>query len=256
MPRRNPGCKQLVRVKTRVLSLARRLVAHAGFDLVRLDPEHVPELRRPFLLEQRSIDVLVDVGANDGTISRRARASGFAGRIVAFEPAAGPFATLASVAESDPLMDAWQLALSSSTGEAVLHIAANTSSSSLLEMGQRHLDAAPKSGYIDEEHVSTARLDDVLRQVIDDGSRVYLKIDVQGAEFDVLAGAEELLRVTEVVDCELSLVPLYVGGARWSEVVEHLIARGYGLRWLEPVLYDETTGELLQVDGLFVRTVA
>ena len=245
----------MILLKAWAVSLARRLVAHAGFDLVKLDPEHVPELRRPFLLANRSIDVLVDVGANDGTFSRRARASGFAGRIIAFEPAAAPFAVLAGVAEADGLMEARKLALASSSGEALLKIAANTSSSSLLEMEQRHAQAAPESTYVGQERVVSARLDDVLGPVLGDGSRLYLKIDVQGAELDVLVGAEETLRIAEVVDCELSLVPLYVGGARWTEVVEFLGVRGFGLLWIEPVLRDPTTNELLQLDGLFVRTL-
>ena len=131
-----------------------------------------------------------------------------------------------------------------------------TSSSSLFEIGPRHLSAAPESGYVGEESVTTARLDEVLAGLIDDHPRVYLKIDVQGGELDVLAGAEEVVRLAEVVDCELSLVPLYVGGAVWADVVEHLAARGFGLLWVEPVLRDPTTNELLQIDGLFVRTVA
>jgi FkbM family methyltransferase len=246
--------RRAVLLKTHTLSLLRRVVAQGGFDLVKHDPELIPELRRPYLLRERSIDVLVDVGANDGTFSRQARASGFSGRIAAFEPAAEPFAALARAAQDDPLLDAWQLALASSEGEAVLNISANTSSSSLLELGPRHLLAAPESRYLGEQAVRTARLDDILERVIGDRSRVYLKLDVQGAELDVLAGAEELLRIAEVVDCELSLAPLYVDGARWTDVVEYLDARGFGLLWLDPVLRDPATNELLQMDGLFVRT--
>jgi FkbM family methyltransferase len=244
-----------VQFKARAMCLARRAVAFVGFDLVKMDPEFLPELRRPFLLRERSIDLLIDVGANDGSFSRQVRASGFSGRIAAFEPAAGPYAALARVAASDQLMDTWQLALASNTGEAMLRIAANTSSSSLFDMAQRHLQVAPESVYVGEESVSTARLDDVLAGKIDDGSRVYLKIDVQGGELDVLAGAEEVLQRAEIVDCELSLVPLYDRGALWVEVVEYLTARGFGLRWLEPVLRDPSTNELLQMDGIFVRAV-
>ena len=246
---------RVILLKAWVVSLARRLVAHAGFDLVKLDPEHAPELRRPFLLANRSIDVLVDVGANDGTFSRRARASGFSGRIIAFEPAAAPFAVLAGVAEADGLMEARKLALSSSSGEALLKIAANTSSSSLLEMEQRHAQAAPESIFVGQERVVSARLDDVLGPVIGDGSRLYLKIDVQGAELDVLVGAEETLRIAEVVDCELSLCrstsAAEVDRGWWSTWARE----GFGLLWIEPVLRDPTTNELLQLDGLFVRTL-
>ena len=83
--------------------------------------------------------------------------------------------------------------------------------------------------------------------------RVWLKLDVQGSELSVLRGAERTLERVEVVETELSLVELYEGQALLPDVYAHLTQRGFGIWFLEPVFRDSSSGELLQLDGLFAR---
>ncbi len=47
--------------------------------------------------------------------------------------------------------------------------------------------------------------------VIDVGAAIYLKIDTQGYESEVLKGAERALAQIDTVELEMSLVPLYKG---------------------------------------------
>ena len=56
-----------------------------------------------------------------------------------------------------------------------------------------------------------------------------------------------------VVECELSLVELYGGQALMGELVQWLGGMGFALWGLRPGLADGVRGQLLQVDGLFVR---
>ena len=83
---------------------------------------------------------------------------------------------------------------------------------------------------------------------------LYLKLDVQGFELEVLHGAEEVLPQVLVVESELSLAHLYENGATLVDVVGHLDARGFELVSLEPAFVDERDGRLLQVDGIFTRS--
>ena len=55
------------------------------------------------------------------------------------------------------------------------------------------------------------------------------------------------------IQVEMSLVPLYEGETRLVELVSFLEERGYQLMSLVPVIDDPSTGQLLQVDGLFFR---
>lgn len=83
--------------------------------------------------------------------------------------------------------------------------------------------------------VATTRLDDV-----PEASRCdYLKIDVQGAELDVLRGGERLLRDVLVIQVELEFLPLYGGQATFSDVEPWLRERGFLLHTI-PLLSGRT----------------
>jgi hypothetical protein len=61
---------------------------------------------------------------------------------------------------------------------------------------------------------------------------INLKLDTQGSELSILRGAERVLLSAELVETELSLVPLYRGGP-FNEVIEFLDERGFGLISIE-----------------------
>ena len=120
-------------------------------------------------------------------------------------------------------------------------------------MTRRHELSAPDSAYVGVEHIEARRLDSLAPELLGDASRVLLKLDVQGAELRALSGAEASLRRILVVEMELSLVPLYEGGALMREALDRLDAAGYDLVGLEPGFSDPSSGRLLQADGLFAR---
>ena len=256
MPR-NGSSSLPLRVKIGAVSLARRVVARGGFDLVKLDPEHVPELRRPFLLRERSIDLLVDVGANDGTFSRRARAAGLLGPDRRIRTRGRPFLHACDGGGAGPSHGCVAVGARVGFGRG----GAEDRGQYVEQLSFRNR-AAPFARSARVRATSVRRASPPLDSTMFSwGSSTIILASTSRStcrerELDVLAGAENVLRLAEVVDCELSLVPLYVGGAIWTDVVEHLAARGFGLLWVEPVLRDPTTNELLQMDGLFVRTEA
>lgn len=80
----------------------------------------------------------------------------------------------------------------------------------------------------------------------------FLKLDVQGAELDVLQGATSTLSGIEVILAELSLVEFNVGAPLFDEVVSSMKDLGF-------LLFDffaldrHSSGALMQVDAFFVR---
>jgi FkbM family methyltransferase len=211
------------------------------------------DYRRVRLLASREVDLVLDVGANIGQYALRTRSAGYRGRIVSFEPLSSAFAELSARAAADITWDCRNQALGSSVGRAVLHVARNSYSSSLLEIDDRHLESAPDSRYVRTETVSVVVLDSVWDEVVRDAERPYLKLDVQGFELEALRGAERSLAKVAGVEAELSLALLYEGAPTYREVIEHLEAAGFRLAGLEPEFFDPETAELLQAQGIFVR---
>jgi FkbM family methyltransferase len=228
-----------------------------GYELHPYDPEPVPaqeDQLRARLLTSEGIDLLLDVGANEGQYGMRMRRAGFQGRIVSFEPLSEAFDGLRRRASADPRWETRRLALSDTDGTAQIHVAGNSTSSSLLEMGERHLASAPESAYVGQETIETARLDSLWDELARNGERAFLKLDVQGFELHVLSGAERALGELGGVQAELALAHLYEGDSPWREVVDHLAARGFELAGVEPGFTDLRSGRMLQFDGLFLRS--
>jgi FkbM family methyltransferase len=95
------------------------------------------------------------------------------------------------------------------------------------------------------------RLDDVVAAV---GGRKFqlLKIDVQGAELDVLDGAPTTLADVEVLFLELSLVEYNKGAPLIADMIAALKALDFFLSDIYPMVRNRS-GSLLQVDAVFLR---
>jgi len=245
------------RLRERSAEAIQRGLRRLGYELHPYEPGPAPyedDVRRARLLRSEGIDLVLDVGANAGQFARRLRAAGFNERIVSFEPLSEAFAELSRQAQGDPAWETRRLALSDRDGDAEIHVAGNSWSSSLLEMGARHLASAPESAYVGEETVPTARLDALWDELVPEGARPFLKLDVQGFEMNVLLGAEASLGRLRGLQLELALTEgLYEGDRLWWEVVDHLAKRSFVLAGVEPGFEDPASGRMLQFDGLFLR---
>lgn len=205
-------------------------------------------------LHQFDIDLILDVGANQGQFAAEMRQGGYTGRIVSFEPLSQAHGKLAQACAGDALWEAYpRCALGDRAGEAEINIAGNSQSSSILPMLETHRSAAPESAYQGKELVPVKTLDAVAGKYLQDARAAFLKIDTQGFEWHVLDGARETLPHIKGVLVELSLVPLYEGQHLWREVIDRLEAAGFTLWAFKPGFSDPVSGRSLQVDGIFYR---
>lgn len=206
------------------------------------------------MLAWHGVTVVLDVGANVGQFGKELRLTGFAGRIVSFEPLSSAHARLLKTAKADPnWMVAPPMAMGTFDGFADINIAGDSVSSSVLGMLDAHLAAAPDSRYVGTERVLMRRLDTIAREYLRDGDVPFLKIDVQGSESQVLEGARELLSRVIGLHLELALVPCYSEQHCFGQVSSTLETSGFSLWRLSPGTSDEHTGRQLQVDAAFFR---
>lgn len=221
---------------------------HVDFETVK---EHLPS--RKELLDYAQVNLVLDVGANIGQYAKSLREQGYKGRMISFEPLEAEFTELQEQTEADAEWTCKNLALGAYDGVCEIHVAGNSYSSSILPMLERHLENAPESEYIGKQTVPIARLDTLRPEILQEDDRVYLKIDVQGFESEVLKGATKFLKNVVCIEMELSVVPLYKDQELFLSMIKYLQRVGFDLVWIERGFSDQTTGEVLQFDGIFIR---
>lgn len=239
-------------------NLTKRSVKRAlhamGIEAHRFHPSTSPLARLMAAMRSFDIDLVIDIGANEGQFAKELRAGGYSGRIVSFEPLAAAHQRALELSKNDA---SWQVhprcALGDRMGEIELNVSGNSVSSSVLPMLASHSDAAPESVYRGHETVSLITLDSVAPAYLDGAQAPFLKIDTQGYEWQVLDGALATMPMVKGVQMELSLVPLYEGQHLWRECIERLESEGFVLWALDSVFVDAANGRNLQWDGLFFR---
>jgi FkbM family methyltransferase len=238
-------------IKKTIKKLSRSL----GVDLKRYNVQTSEAAKMQRLLAYNNIDLVFDVGANIGQYAKLLRELGYSGRIVSFEPLSSAYSQLKAVSEKDPLWEiAPQAAIGNQEGEIIINIAGNSQSSSALPMLDAHLESAPESAYSGSETVKLSRLDTIAKDYIKSETKsIFLKIDVQGLEKQVIEGATAILPLVKGIKLELSLVPLYEGQVLFKEMIDIIEKLGYELYGIEPGFTAEKTGRMLQMDGIFFK---
>jgi FkbM family methyltransferase len=238
-----------VAMKDRIQGLAHRAGVHLASRSVRNDPN----LRRQRILDWLEVDLLLDVGANIGQYASLIRQSGYVGRIVSFEPQENAYRELSAAAESDPNWTARHLGLGIRSGQATINSSAISGASSILRMTQRHLDIVPQSKYVGTETIRLERLDDAAEEFLTSGTRIGLKMDVQGYELEVLRGGSNVLQNSVFVESEMALGEIYKDGACFDQLVTLFYDAGLRMASFQPEHVDPQTGATTWGDGIFVR---
>ena len=226
----------------------------AGIEVHRFSPQASPLARMTKGFRNFDIDLVIDIGANEGQFAQEIRAGGYAGRIISVEPMLAAHERLMRESQSD---GNWHVhprcAVGCEVGEIQLNIAGNSVSSSVLPMLAAHSNAAPESIYLGKETVPLTTLDLILPNYLEQARAPFLKIDTQGYEWQVLDGANAVLPKVRGIMMEISFLPLYEGQLLWRECVDRIQADGFTLWALEPVFVDPANGRTLQMDALFFR---
>jgi FkbM family methyltransferase len=225
-----------------------------GYDVVKTDNfvKYAPA-RRMKLMSLLDINLLFDVGANIGQYGIQMRELGYKGRMISFEPLSSAFNELEQASKHDPNWIIANKGLGDNDCQMDINISGNSYSSSLLEMKDAHVNAEPNSKYIGKETITINKLDTILSEYFKKDDRFFLKLDTQGFEKHVIEGAQESLDKIMCIQMEMSLVPLYETELLMVDMVKWMEAKGFYLWALESEFAHPGTGQLLQVNGIFVR---
>ncbi len=234
--------------------LLKKTLQNAGILIRYYSPASSEEARRLKLIQLYNIDLVFDVGANKGQYGLSLLDAGFKGKIVSFEPLSSAYGIL--LKQSKPFKS-WNIAprcaLGNENKEIEMNISANLVSSTILNMLDTHIKGAPESKIIGKEKADLMKLDNIGKKYIK-SNNTYLKIDVQGFEYEVLLGAKEIFPQIKGIELEISVEPLYEG-QQWlfSNVLEYTREHNFALHSMTPAFTDNATGKVLQYNGIFFR---
>lgn len=237
----------MVGIKSTARSVARRF----GYDIVAFSTPS--SVRRARLLGDARIDTVIDVGAYQGDYVAGFRRQGFTGTAISIEADPDRAQQLRRRTDRDPCWQVVAAGADERSDVVPLHRASNGQSSSFLKLGDAHLAAAPNVTQAEDVYVRVDRLD----SLVEEGGlewnrhpRCWVKIDVQGRESAVLAGATRLLASTAVLEVEVSFRPLYEAQPPFHSLISQLDSLGFFIVGMTPVFEDSRSSHLLQADAL------
>ncbi len=210
--------------------------------------EHLAEV-----LERAGIDCVLDVGAHLGQFGELLRRVGYEGRIMSFEPVLPVFAALTKAAAADEHWETHRLALGAEDGTAELNVPRATDFASFLLPNA--YSVAEFDGHTEverTEQVPVRRLDGIVDEYAPAGARLFLKLDTQGWDLEVLKGAKQTLERVAALQVELSFQPVYDGSPSAGEVRRYLAERGFAVTGFFTVMRDREL-RLIEADCIMIR---
>jgi FkbM family methyltransferase len=228
-------------LKARLASLATAAASRLGYTLLptwRMENLPAAQLLRA-LFDLLKIDCVIDVGANNGRYYRFLRYEvGYDGLVISFEPIPHLIEELRRGAAADPRWLIEGCALGAQPGTATLNVANMSVFSSFLRPLDDDLSRFDGKNTVQEQISCTVRtLAEILPQIRarHGVGNIFLKLDTQGFDLEILKGAGDLLATIPALQTELSVIPIYAGMPRYTETLAFLEQAGFALSGVFPV---------------------
>jgi FkbM family methyltransferase len=236
-----------------------QLIRKIGYEIIpvsRLMPRDIAGHLKA-LFAMLHIVCVFDAGANIGQYRDFLRSEvEYEGLIVSFEPSKKAVNVLRDKSRADARWLIYDFALGAQTGIKRFNVMKADTLSSFLAPDSSVTDLfAPYNAVDHTEYVQVNTLDSVLAQLRtqrDIGEGLFLKIDTQGYDLEVLGGADRSLSEISAVQTELSCLRLYKEMPGYIEVLDALDKRGFQLSGLFPVSQD-TLFRIIEADCVMIN---
>lgn len=205
-------------------------------------------------LRSLGIDTILDIGANAGQFATRIHGVLPQATIHSFEPLPGIFPLLEETFRREGIRGKCHpFALGQTEEQLTMHLhVAHSPSSSILPTTKHHRELDKRTVETREETIQVRLLDEVLPTLsLPQDARIFIKMDVQGFEKNVLFGGMETFRKARAVLTEINLDPLYVGQPSFNEL--HDLFTGMGLHYSGNFdQWQQDDGRIVAVDALYL----
>jgi len=195
--------------------------------------------------------LVVDIGANEGNFATAVLNVAPTARVFAVEPGPDTVARLQARFNGDARVTIVPKALAERSGTATLHITGNDHNVSLHRPRENMRELYEDEGWrlVGLMDVATTTLDDL----VGDADVALIKLDVQGAERDVIRGGERTLARTWAVLMEVTFVSHYEGDATFQVLNQEMLERGFELYAMSSPS-GTRGGRITWADACYVRT--
>lgn len=230
-----------------------RVLQRFGFEIRRTGTTEIDVFALQRKLMGNKAPCVFDIGAHVGGVTSTYRDHFPNASIYCFEPFPDAFQRLQINTQSDTGIQCFEVAISDSQGTAVFNANQSSATNSLLSTDERGASFWG-AGLLQTDkqlEVKTTTVDAFCAEHNIEQIDI-LKLDVQGAEFAVLKGAEGLLANQQVslIYTELILCPTYKGQHQFHEYLSYLDSLGYEfVDFFNPV---RRRNQLIQADMVFL----
>jgi FkbM family methyltransferase len=172
-------------------------------------------------------------------------------KVYSFEPLSAAYARLRGKTSGNGRYETFNCALGNVNERLTIHRSPYSPSSSILPMTTLHQTAFPiTAGDAGTEEIDVRRLDDIADdlEIADD---LFVKIDVQGFEADVIRGGCRTLKRAKAIIVETSFEVLYENQALFDQIYMMMKKLGFTYAGNWEQLLDPQSGRVLQADAIF-----
>jgi FkbM family methyltransferase len=194
--------------------------------IVKMDPKTNFFKVRQRIINNLRVATVIDVGANVGQWLKAVNPSSIDGSVWCFEPLEVPFKELEKCAKSYPNVKVFKLAFSDFAGSANMFVASNGGASSSISAPTEHLKLHSAIEFSKSETVKVSTIDEFFSKH-ELSLPVYLKIDTQGHEWNVIKGGIKTLKSVAVVELESSMTAQYQGEKAHHDLMNEIINLGF-----------------------------
>jgi FkbM family methyltransferase len=186
---------------------------------------------------------VIDVGASDGGWSLECMKVFPDSKYLLIDPLPENKAKLERLASARSKVTFWSGCLGAEAGTARLHTRGDQSS-----LFESRTFSVNQDSAVD---VEVRTLDSFLGKGV--AAHSLIKLDVQGAELDVLKGATRALESADVLLIEVSFRPFYQAATLAHEVISFVGAAGFGIYDICTYVQRARDGQLNQSDIMFLK---
>jgi FkbM family methyltransferase len=212
----------------------------SGYAIKKVAIDNVDENLR-VLLEVLDINCVLDVGAHYGEYAQSLRNIGYKNKIISFEPVKANFEILSKRAEADSNWIVYNYALGSANSTSAINVSNDTVFTSFLNPNEYSNEQfGAKADIARKELVDIHTLDSIFHKCIEgfNDPKVFLKLDTQGYDLEVVSGATRSLEKILGIQSEVSVMPIYQVMPDWLDALALYRSLGYEVTGMYPVSRD------------------